>query len=118
MRLDRVTITTEYDPDPDLSWLEQSFIENGRDRLATYGDEWHMVRLIATAYVIVQEDGLEAPVIIDASLWGIESDSDNAHVQEIGESLLEEIRTQLAYNPATTHLSEFPDEMVEWEMFA
>ena len=118
MRLDRVTITTEYDPDPDLSWLEQSFIENGRDRLATYGDEWHMVRLIATAYVIVQEAGLEAPVIIDASLWGIESDSDSTHVQEIGESLLEEIRTQLAYNPATTHLSEFPDEMVEWEMFA
>lgn len=128
MRLDRVTITTEYDPDPDLSWLEQDSWnepdasgenENyGRNRIATYGADWHMVGIIATAYLIVEEDGVEAPYLIDTSIWGVESDSDSADVQELGEEQLSELRYMLEQNGATAEFAEFPDEMVEWEMFA
>lgn len=70
------------DEDADLSWLEQDCFNDvdayGRDRIASYGDEWHMIGVRAVA---VGPNGQR--VATSAGLWGVESDSGDDYLASI-----------------------------------
>lgn len=78
-RIDSIYRAEDPDENPDLSWLKQTDEEMGagweihaEKRLATYGDDWHMIGVRAVAIIDVQGIRQE---ISSPGLWGIESDS-------------------------------------------
>lgn len=111
-RIDRITVTTTPDHDPDLSWLEQDYDdpsippaeaakyrEQDAKRLATYGDDWYMLGVIASAHVIYdtpQGGWITGPVIESPGLWGVESDRDPAYLDEIAGEQVAELAPMLA----------------------
>lgn len=98
-----VTVHTEIDHDPDISYLEQDCFNDkdnyGRDRIAAFNrGEWGMVGVVARAVVQrVDSDGYTTgqPENVETSLWGVESDSEKAYFQELGEGLLTELQKVL-----------------------
>lgn len=100
------------DPDPDLSWLDQTdaqmgegFEAHARERKAAFerGD-WHMIGVQARVTVAGQ-------TFESAGLWNIESDSDESYLNDVFEqekaellAMLEDLRAALAMKlPALTH---------------
>lgn len=125
-RVERVIVYTMTDEDPDLSWLDQSDAEMGegfeaqaKERLATYGHEgWEMVGIIcevSATWMSTWVDGSPRrmrEIIAQASLWGIESDSDPSYLQEVAENMIEEARADLEKHYPLT----FSDDEVRWEI--
>ena len=79
----------EPDPHPDLSWLEPDAnpanAEFNAARLASYrAGEWHCIGIRARAAFLI---GLGRAALIrtvdSPGLWGIESDSDPAHLDRV-----------------------------------
>jgi hypothetical protein len=79
---------------PDLSWLdqfkdstdpeEQLYYKRDQERLAAYGDDWHMVGIRAVAKVKVPTQGSWIMTRISSpGLWGIESDSAESYFNEV-----------------------------------
>jgi hypothetical protein len=73
-----IRVIFEPDPDPDTSYLEQDEFE---ERLATHKkDEWNFVGCHAEAEVVIEEI---TQTLTSGGLWGIESDSEQEHLDEI-----------------------------------
>ncbi len=87
---DDIEILLLDDPDPDASYLEQEGFE---DRLRAYerGDFGFMG---VVAEVEVDVEGT-IQTIRSAGIWGVESDSDDDHVQELAEEEREDLLSQL-----------------------
>lgn len=66
--------------------LAKKYVLEDMNRLASYGESWHMQGCTAT----IRYNGR---VIGMASLWGIESDSDRAYFRETESDLLQEAYT-------------------------
>jgi len=110
-KLEQVRVVVETDPDPDISYLEQDEFE---DRLAAYqrGD-FTFVGVRAEADVII---GGVVQTLTSGGLWGVESDSDPAYVEEIADEEYNELRKILKDIGVAT--SELPDQLdrrkIEW----
>jgi hypothetical protein len=120
-RITRVSIKHVIDPSPDLSWLEtkiedgkivdscrytdkdvtqhgveqvQKWIERDRQRRAEYGETWHMIGIFAEASIQTSEDGRiwMCNMIRSSGIWGVESDSNESHMQELETEQFEELR--------------------------
>jgi hypothetical protein len=115
----RVVVRKVIDQDPDLSWLEQDCFNEptateeegwGRRRLTSYGEDWVMVGMVATAKC--KHGGT-----IDAtSLWGIEDDSGDDYFASVALDLLDELRAPVDVpNKACNRPGlVFPDDVVEF----
>ena len=109
-RILEVTLTREYDSDPDLSWLiteceltpdlriisscrysGENILEYGEKqvlewiledhaRYRAYGDSWHMVGVRAIAKIVVHGAII---TVQTPGLWGIESDSDEIYFNAV-----------------------------------
>jgi hypothetical protein len=136
MKITKVVVRAEIDEEPDLSYLEQECFnepdsdgENanyGKDRIKAYGHDWCMVGIIAEATIewedVWSEDGQTClaaggTTSVEQSVWGVESDADSALAQEHGEDLIAELRIALGHEPKFADLADFPDDVVEWEIF-
>ena len=90
----KIVIRREFDEYPDLSYLTQSYEEpsispeeaqkyreQDKVRMAKYGDTWWMLGIFAEAHLEI--NGTHQ-VIRTPGLWGIESDSDEDYMMEVG----------------------------------
>ena len=99
------TIKHVYDELPDLSYLEQDYMEcpkremkkyqsQDKERLEAYKrDEWYMVGVIIEIYKwIVSGNGAYRFLqqVGNASLWGIESDAGDQYFEEVENSCIAE----------------------------
>jgi hypothetical protein len=94
--VDRVWIEVVPDSDPDTSYLEQDEFE---DRLEQYrNDEFHFVGVQACAEIRFNTDKGYAAVetIRTPGLWGIEDDSGEDHLLEVGREELDMLGDMLA----------------------
>ena len=79
----------EPDPHPDLSWLEPDAnpanAEANAERLASYrAGEWHCIGIRARAAFLIDLGRAALIQTVDSpGLWGIESDSDPAHLDRV-----------------------------------
>lgn len=88
------------DSDPDLSWLDQTDDEMGEgfeaqaaERKASYGDDWEMIGIRATAQVLIPMGGASNMQTIESpGLWGVESDSTDEYLHQIEDEQLDELR--------------------------
>ena len=88
----KLTYRIVVDEDPDLSWLDQTDEQMGEGfeaasikRIEAYGyNMWEMVG-------VVVELSWHGVVFESASLWGIESDSDDTYFDEIVTELTDEL---------------------------
>jgi len=88
------------DPDPDLSWLEQECFNDatdtepadyGKRRIEAYRQgEWWAVGIYAEA---LTRD--ETVIARSGGVWGIESDSDDAHFNEVASDERSELSSSL-----------------------
>lgn len=96
------TVERVTDHDPDLSWLEDggpspedpACAAHCAARLASYGDDWHMVGIVVTAMRSGEEVG-------HASVWGIESDSDESYFAEVAQDLKDELSAATLTRPCS-----------------
>lgn len=88
-----IDLVSAVDQNPDFSWLEdesrykgvpaeeaEKYRREDKERLESYGDDWHMIGMWAQAEVVV--DGV-VQTIRSGGLWGIESDSNKEYLMEI-----------------------------------
>lgn len=95
-----VVVTIEYDENPDTSYLEQEGFE---DRLERFRKGWFEYCGIV-ARVLLDVDGRDVE-IGQRSVWGIESDSDAAYLEETArEMATEAIEEAGQYMPALARL--------------
>lgn len=99
-----IDILAQYDPTPDLSYLETRIYaeESPRDRarfrqedgarLQNFGVTWHMVGIIAVAHVsfVHGPRSFQRITVPSPGCWGVESDANPAYLHTIG---MEEYRT-------------------------
>lgn len=64
------------------------------ERLENYGDGWHFVGVAVTAYAVTDED--RETELADASLWGVESDSDRSYFNWIISDLIDQCEKSIA----------------------
>jgi hypothetical protein len=92
----------EYDPDPDLSYLDPDaspeYAAQNAERLAAYrAGAWHCIGLKARASFLI---GLGEVAVIQTvespGLWGIESDSDPSYLDEVFHEEAQTLRDMLA----------------------
>lgn len=92
----------EYDPDPDLSYLDPGarpeYAAQNAERLAAYrAGAWHCIGLKARASFLI---GLGEVVVIQTvespGLWGIESDSDPSYLDEVFHEEAQTLRDMVA----------------------
>lgn len=90
-----ITVERLYDNDPDLSWLDATDDDMGTgfeayasERKKSYGDEWWMIGIRASAQVAI---GGVPYTITSTGLWGIESDSEEDQLVQIGEEEIREL---------------------------
>jgi hypothetical protein len=95
-----ISIVTEQDEDPDLSWLEQDYkgesaadreeyLRQDRERLEAYRQgEWHMTFIRAEAEVVV--NGV-VQKISSGGLGGVESDSGRDYLWETEKEQYDEL---------------------------
>lgn len=92
----------EYDSDPDLSYLDPDadpdYAVQNAERLAAYrAGAWRCIGIKARATFLI---GLGEAAIIQAiespGLWGIESDSDPAYLDEVFQEEVRTLRHMLA----------------------
>lgn len=138
MRITSVTVTTHADEDGDASYLEPdsgryddepdaelraTAMQSDADRLASYRDgDWYMVGIAVTAEITWPDawsaDGQTCIAVggtedVVASLWGIESDTDESYAREVAAELVDELRDTLKGDPRFAHLT-FADDVVVW----
>lgn len=108
-RIERVDIEQVPDYDPDLSYLEQDYKDpnitaeeaaemraQDAERLAAYNrGEWYCVGVRAIAEIVIPtsvEGGwIIKSKIVSPGLWGIESDSEDGYLEEIGKEELAQL---------------------------
>jgi hypothetical protein len=127
MEIDRVIVYTMTDEDPDLSWLDQTDADMGEgfeadsaERKAAYAaGDWEMLGIVCEVLALIDgtySDGTpfeRAEIIAMSSVWGVESDADSAHLQELAGNVIEATRRDLEmHHPTLT----FDDDDVIWEM--
>lgn len=95
-RLSNIRIAIIYDESPDPSYLNQEGFEA---RKAEYENgDFHFVGIRAEAQVEVSLNGGKdwiCDTIKSPGLWGIESDSDEKYLQDIGKEELNTLREML-----------------------
>jgi hypothetical protein len=109
--LQSVRVIFEEDPDPDTSYLEQDEFE---DRLDAYRNEiFHFVgvRIVAEVSIADTVQTLTSP-----GVWGIESDSEQEHLDEIISQEWAQLRVVLkTIGVTTTDLPlDVQREWIEW----
>ena len=84
---EEIVMETLPDPCPDTSYLQQEGFEE-RLRQADNGDFGFMgVRASCTVYIGIGQQGHVIAQRIDSpGIWGVESDSDPSHIEELYES--------------------------------
>lgn len=129
-----VRVFTEPDTGPDISWLDQKDAEMGegfeafakeRKAEAERGD-WHMVYVVAEITINYPDgtyfDGSErtSTEIASCAVGGVESDSEDSHLRELGEQLLNDLRTMLEPGspcvPVPCQGLDFDDKDIIWEI--
>jgi hypothetical protein len=88
----------EYDPDPDMSYLDPDANPEYAARLAAYhAGAWHCIGIKARATFLI---GLGEAAVIQTvespGLWGIESDSDAGYLDEVFHEEVRTLRDMLA----------------------
>lgn len=73
---------TRIDDCPDLFWLDD---DAGRERLADFHDgHWHMIGVQAAATILIPLGRhFVMQTLTSPGLWGIESDSDDAYLDQV-----------------------------------
>ena len=83
------------DEDPDVSYLDQEGFEDLKTLYEQGG--FHFVGIRACALILVPHGkGLMRHTISSGGLWGIESLSDQAYLDEVAHEELAELKSQLA----------------------
>ena len=86
-KLEAIRVVVEYDPNPDVSYLEQEEFE---ERLAAYkNEEFSFLGVHAEADVTIE--GV-VQTLTSGGLWGIESDSGDEYIEEVAVQEYEELR--------------------------
>jgi len=108
--IQKITINVMIDDDPDLSYLEQDYKdtedlnerekykEQDKERLdAYYRGSWNTVGVKASCEVLIPigNKSFMTQKINSGGLWGIESDSDKEHIEEIKQEQIEELKRHL-----------------------
>lgn len=89
-----VTFRRVYDESPDLSYLQQEcFGQRGIDRYNSYGIGWHMVGVIVEIRKQTATNWATPPLIGQASVWCVESDSAESYFTELETDLLDQALT-------------------------
>lgn len=68
------------------------------ERLEGYGETWHFVGVVVTAYAVTDEN--RETELADASLWGIESDSERSYFNWIISDLIDQCEKGIASDEA------------------
>lgn len=111
--IDKITIRRALDTDPDLTFLTEAnryegcseeeiakYEQEDRERLAAYyAGSWSMIGIYVQARILVRthpnQSGGILQTIRSAGLWGIESDSDNDHLEQTAADELAELKVIL-----------------------
>jgi hypothetical protein len=110
--IDRITIRRMLDTDPDLSFLTDSdrytgcteeeaakYEKEDAARLKSYGTAWYMIGIRAESRIKVRTNAANhystLQTIRSGGLWGIESDSDDSHLEQVTAEELAELKIQL-----------------------
>lgn len=88
------------DDDPDLSWLDQSDEEMGEgyeayahERKESYGYAWSTIGIqVAAIYLVPVGSSSSLQTLVSPGMYGIESDSDAAHLTEIEDEEIATVR--------------------------
>ena len=106
MTLELISIKrlTEFDEDPDISWLQQDYEDcteaeqilykdQDKKRLdALNNDEWNFIGIQAKAEIHI--NGI-SETITSPGLWGIEDDPDESYLEEIYQEQKDELAEML-----------------------
>lgn len=97
IRTSEFDFISEPDEHADLSWLEQQdedmgegFEEQAQERLASYGDTWEMIGVVARASLPDTGEEVTSP-----GLWGIESDIGKDYFLEVFKEEVEELADEI-----------------------
>lgn len=98
-RLSDIRKVVHPDPFPDLSYLQQdytdveddeerqSYLDQDKTRLETYGNTWTTIGIVAKAVIYIPlGSALMMHEIESPGLWGVEDDSDDKYLDEIFEN--------------------------------
>ena len=114
IRIEKITLHREFDDSPDLSFLQQDYLEvkNEKERLKYirqdkqrledyYNEKWSMLGIIAKAEVsyemtnVYPKGNRRIERFTSGGLWGIESDSGEKCLKEIEAEQLEDLKLHL-----------------------
>lgn len=89
------TVKRVLDETPDLSYLDPDatpeYAEENQARLDAYNrGDWCMVGVCVDIQIQTRKNWVDPPVVGRASLWGIESDSDDTDFAEVESDLIRE----------------------------
>lgn len=102
------TISRVFDTDADLSYLEQDYSDctpeeqdtyrqQDQDRLEAYNrDDWHMLGVLVEIAIETATRWAIPHTVARASLWGIESDSEESYIASVEEEMIAEAEADLA----------------------
>ena len=94
--IEEAQIVVTYDDDPDASYLEQ---DEWEDRLAAYrAGDFYFVGVYAEArirFATPQGGWTQGSYVRTPGLWGIESDSDQSYIAEVGKEEQAELAEML-----------------------
>ena len=104
----KITIERIVDEDPDLSYLQQDYLEDSisgtertkyieqdKSRLDSYGNSWIMLGIRAKAEYLIPENNGQSAIIQylqSGGLYGIESDSGEEYLQSIEKEEIESLK--------------------------
>lgn len=104
----KITIERIVDEDPDLSYLEQDYLEDSikpedrtkyleqdKSRLESYGRLWIMLGIRAKAEYLIPDNNGQSAIIQElhsAGLYGIESDLEESYLESIEKEQLEDLK--------------------------
>lgn len=89
--------------------------EEDYEQMERYGKTWEMLGVVARAVVTIPfPSGGSKATTFQSSLWGIESDSDPAYLEEMKHEVLEELRLELeAYGVGLTEWETMKDKALQ-----
>jgi len=103
IRVDSITIKTEIDESPDLSYLDADndpeYAHDNAIRLRNYRHGyWHCVGIWAECQVSYSIGGRDRRMesFQSGGLWGIESDSDQSYFDEVAQEEIAQLRAHVA----------------------
>ena len=77
-----------------IAYLDQCYVEQNYQRCEAYNrGDWHMIGIIAKAEIVTLGDICQT--IRSGGLWGVESDSGQAYLDEVAQEELAQLRAEL-----------------------